>query len=111
MELPYDGDTDDPSQYCKPHGVFVGSWWGPDYMCPYCEEGLTARQYYKLMDHQARLAKRKRRLEMEARLEQFDRFDQAFRPYFGWNPGIVAALMLVADTPYYQEAWELVQAG
>lgn len=35
-ELPYDGDLNDPKQYCK-HGTFIGSWWGPDYLCGLCE--------------------------------------------------------------------------
>lgn len=35
-ELPYDGDLDDPSQRCQ-HGTFIGSHWGPDYLCPACE--------------------------------------------------------------------------
>lgn len=34
--LGYDADFGDRSQYCR-HGTFIGSWWGPDYMCPYCE--------------------------------------------------------------------------
>jgi hypothetical protein len=41
MELPYDGDTNDASQYCK-HGTFIGSWWGPDYLCQACEDGEPA---------------------------------------------------------------------
>jgi len=41
MELPYDGDTNNPSQYCK-HGTFIGSWWGPDYLCQACEDGEPA---------------------------------------------------------------------
>jgi hypothetical protein len=40
MELPYDGDTDNPNQYCK-HGTFIGSWWGPDYLCGWCEDGVS----------------------------------------------------------------------
>lgn len=24
--------------YCK-HGTYIGSWWGPDYLCGYCEDG------------------------------------------------------------------------
>lgn len=36
--LGYDADVTDRSQYCK-HGVFIGSWWGPDYMCFRCEMG------------------------------------------------------------------------
>lgn len=34
----YDEDYSDPRQYCA-HGTFIGSWWGPDYMCYYCETG------------------------------------------------------------------------
>tara|TARA_Y100001949_G_scaffold162077_1_gene154904 strand:- start:76 stop:552 length:477 start_codon:yes stop_codon:yes gene_type:complete len=39
-ELPYDGDLSDPSQRCE-HGTFTGSWWGPDYMCGMCEDGVS----------------------------------------------------------------------
>jgi len=38
-EYGYDGDTQDSRQYC-PHGTFVGSWWGPDYLCGLCEDGV-----------------------------------------------------------------------
>lgn len=34
----FDWDHNDPRQYCK-HGVFIGSWWGPDLMCGRCESG------------------------------------------------------------------------
>lgn len=34
----YDEDFSDSRQYCK-HGTFIGSWWGPDYLCYYCETG------------------------------------------------------------------------
>ena len=34
----YDWDISDRSQYCK-HGKFIGSWWGPDILCGYCEAG------------------------------------------------------------------------
>lgn len=36
--LGYDADVGDPSQYCE-HGTFIGSWWGPDYLCANCEMG------------------------------------------------------------------------
>ena len=39
-ELPFDGDLSDPSQRCE-HGTFIGSWWGPDYMCGACEDGIS----------------------------------------------------------------------
>lgn len=43
-ELGYDADHDDPRQYCR-HGTFIGSWWGPDYMCWACEAGLTDEEW------------------------------------------------------------------
>lgn len=36
----YDEDFSDPDQYCE-HGRFIGSWWGPDYLCGLCEAGAT----------------------------------------------------------------------
>lgn len=36
----YDEDRSDERQYCV-HGTFIGSWWGPDYLCGYCEMGVT----------------------------------------------------------------------
>lgn len=36
----YDEDLNDDRQRCI-HGTFVGSWWGPDYLCGKCEMGLT----------------------------------------------------------------------
>jgi hypothetical protein len=38
--LEYDGDRQDASQYCE-HGKFIGSWWGPDILCGYCESGIS----------------------------------------------------------------------
>lgn len=34
----FDWDQSDENQYCK-HGKFIGSWWGPDILCGYCEVG------------------------------------------------------------------------
>lgn len=34
----WDWDIHDDSQYCE-HGTFIGSWWGPDILCGYCEAG------------------------------------------------------------------------
>lgn len=39
-QLGYDADHDDPSQFCE-HGTFIGSWWGPDYLCHWCEAGVS----------------------------------------------------------------------
>ena len=34
----YDWDRSDDRQYCR-HGSFIGSWWGPDLLCHWCESG------------------------------------------------------------------------
>lgn len=54
MELPYDGDTNDESQYCK-HGTFIGSWWGPDYMCGLCEDGVSVLSQQRMWVHNSRV--------------------------------------------------------
>lgn len=45
-ELGYDADHSDNSQYCI-HGTFIGSWWGPDYLCGYCEDGVSLEEFEK----------------------------------------------------------------
>ena len=58
----YDWDRNDDRQYCQ-HGTFIGSWWGPDILCMWCENGATVeemRDYYrteKLRDAQAIVGK------------------------------------------------------
>jgi hypothetical protein len=37
------GYQDHDSSYCE-HGTFVGNWAGPDYMCAYCEMGVTVEE-------------------------------------------------------------------
>jgi hypothetical protein len=49
-------------QYCQ-HGVNVGTWDGPDYMCGACEDGLSIYQYalysaYDQMQRDRRAAQR-----------------------------------------------------
>lgn len=51
-ELGYDADHDDPRQYCE-HGTFIGSWWGPDYLCGWCEMGVSVDEMRALHRAQA----------------------------------------------------------
>ena len=46
------------------HGTFVGNWAGPDYMCGYCESGMTAEEYEEEKRYWAE-ANEKRRLARE----------------------------------------------
>lgn len=50
--LGYDADHDDPSQYCR-HGTWIGSWWGPDYLCGWCEDGISVEEMNRILDAQA----------------------------------------------------------
>lgn len=52
-ELGYDADHSDARQYCE-HGTWIGSWWGPDYLCGYCEEGVTMAELIVAREYQAR---------------------------------------------------------
>jgi len=36
----WDWDYTADDQHCE-HGTFIGSWWGPDLMCQWCEAGIT----------------------------------------------------------------------
>lgn len=57
--LGYDADHEDPRQYC-PHGTWIGSWWGPDYLCHACEMGISvpADAYSRLQRAEQRYTER-----------------------------------------------------
>ena len=54
-QLGYDADHDDPRQYCE-HGTFIGSWWGPDYLCHWCEMGYSRAEFDAEMRQRAEAA-------------------------------------------------------
>lgn len=56
----YDWDQSNDSQYCE-HGTFIGSHWGPDLMCGWCEDGVSLSEYRQAMERQA--AQRRRKLD------------------------------------------------
>lgn len=53
----YDWDQSDDSQHCE-HGTFIGSWWGPDLLCGYCEEGISMAELREI-----RKAERRRQIQ------------------------------------------------
>lgn len=53
-DLGYDADHDDERQFCE-HGTFIGSWWGPDYLCQWCEDGTSVTEMRSMI-----LARRQR---------------------------------------------------
>lgn len=44
----FDWDQSNPDQYCD-HGTFIGSWWGPDILCQWCEDGISAEDFQRVM--------------------------------------------------------------
>lgn len=87
-QLPYDGDQSDERQYCI-HGTFTGSWWGPDYICGYCEDGVTAAEWALIVK-----AREELRIRDNARHLAFDSiYDgicRTFREQMRANPAGVA---------------------
>ena len=51
----WDWDQSDDSQYCQ-HGTFIGSWWGPDILCGWCEDGISYVSMRRALKAQARRA-------------------------------------------------------
>ena len=49
----YDWDQSDDSQHCE-HGTFIGSWWGPDLMCQWCEDGISVAEMRRIHEGQRR---------------------------------------------------------
>jgi hypothetical protein len=47
----HDEDYDDPRQRCQ-HGTFIGSWWGPDYLCGRCEDGVSVHEMHRILAEQ-----------------------------------------------------------
>ena len=71
--LGYDANHNDDSQYCQ-HGTFIGSWWGPDYLCGWCEDGISVEEM-----HEIQAAQEKRRvIDAIAKLEKLGEW---LRPY------------------------------
>ena len=85
----HDEDLSDDRQFCK-HGRFIGSWWGPDYMCGLCEDGVTDEEYAEIC------AREEQQALAAAALDHFIRVD---------FDGIAHSLPLHAGTSKQFAAW------
>lgn len=59
--LPYSERRKHYGDYCV-HGTYIGSWWGPDYLCGPCEDGVSDYEYalgmaYAEAERRARVAR------------------------------------------------------
>lgn len=91
-QLGYDADHSDSSQYCR-HGTFIGSWWGPDYLCFYCETGEEPPTEQELEEIQQR--------KVQSRIDSFDKVVQVYQEFGPWNPTFAQSLMDLANDPYF----------
>lgn len=59
--------------HCE-HGTFVGGWAGPDYMCHWCEQGISVEELRATREHNARLKARYDRVRAawHARIKRYD---------------------------------------
>ena len=68
----HDGETDDEyfqsrgEYYCK-HGVYTGSPGGADYMCGYCEDGVSDEEYAAILKTNREYEEREQRRKRGAR--------------------------------------------
>lgn len=95
----YDEDYNDPRQRCR-HGSFIGSWWGPDYMCGWCESGEEPPTDAQLADMRVR-----RMLKIEGEFDTTVETIQRLTAEHALNFGVMAnALAEMAETPYFSTA-------
>lgn len=92
-QLGYDADHDDPRQYCE-HGTFIGSWWGPDYLCHWCEAGVSVEEMRESLRQQAIH-------QLRSRLEPL----AAVSDNFNTLPGHERARLIVYCVPWAMEQY------
>jgi hypothetical protein len=104
-ELGYDADHQDDSQYCE-HGKFIGSWWGPDYLCGWCEDGISRAEMIEI--HKAQ-----RRREIQKLLDTERDLNAALSPlpwsarHLHWWVHDFAPHMLRQARIFSDEDWEV----
>lgn len=57
MSAVEDGLIDYDDVHCR-HGVFIGGWAGPDYLCGWCESGITDAEYAAMRESYTRKGRR-----------------------------------------------------
>jgi hypothetical protein len=96
-QLGYDADHDDPSQYCI-HGTWIGSWWGPDYLCGYCEMGVTVKE----MQIAAKRAKKRRAVREMQEYEKIRKLMQDMVPTHGFDTRLAGLLIGLVEQRYFR---------
>lgn len=95
---PAHDDPDDDRNYCV-HGRYIGPPGGIDYICGYCEEGITREEFEEML-HEAFLH---RAAKQEEDFDKMVRVCQKFVLTIGWLPGLAQGLM---DLAYEGNYWD-----
>lgn len=101
----WDWDRNDDSQYCK-HGTFIGSWWGPDILCQWCEDGISVAEMREIF-------KANRRREIQKLLDAERGLNEALSPlpwsgtHLHWWVHHYAPYMLERARIFTDEDWEV----
>lgn len=79
MDGTYISDQEDQESYlgyddthCE-HGTFVGGWAGPDYMCHWCEDGVSVEEMRAILDERIERRRRYNRV-WQVQRERADRY-------------------------------------
>lgn len=95
----WDWDQSDESQHCE-HGTFIGSWWGPDILCHWCEAGISADEAEQIeMQHLLR--------EATDKIDRMNKFIRQACDLLGIARGIQLAMDICDDDPECQRAYDL----
>lgn len=101
----YDEDLNDARQRCE-HGTFIGSWWGPDYLCGYCEDGISVQEMYAIQAESARWGAERLVAEAE-RIAQVMADALSQHPY---SVKVATVLVEYLGADKYAKAWDLVNS-
>ena len=108
--LEYDGDLHDPKQRCE-HGTFIGSWWGPDYLCHWCEDGISVEEMHRIQAANARYRCEQKVAEGTRLLDIiFTTMVEGGHPY---DVRLAQNLVNVVLDPFngYVGAWDMMKAN
>ena len=99
----WDWDTTADDQHCE-HGTFIGSWWGPDLMCHWCEAGVTVEEVEQI-ERNTRLQ------EATATISRMERLTKELCDSLGIAKGVDIVFDFCADDPNFIWAYKVINEG
>lgn len=110
MDGSYISDQEDQEDYlgydathCE-HGTFVGGWAGPDYMCHWCEDGVSLAEYQSLLHDYAERRRRYRRVQ-QVHAERIKRYLDLPGVGRSRNPALFDSIVRLTTWMFHREHW------